>query len=231
MEEPEDILEDIIEEPENEINDILTFFKKKSRKICKGIWYKSPINKIKIIIARGNHLHNMGHSINGQIWLYPEEALFLLERGMLSIEFQDVPISIQQAYMLMLTGDEFITLEKYQINPIVEPGSCDTYGLMANEEDNQEDYKIDFYVHNQSQDKKFKKKSPGEPLLRVVVASAMLQKPPSIKTLERLFKDNGSNLSAKKNNSILFSIVDGENVVFLEFKDIMFGDIKVDLVK
>ncbi|RHZ55433.1 hypothetical protein Glove_415g9 [Diversispora epigaea] len=389
MEEPEDILEDIIEEPEKEINDILTFFKKKrksgkiplkrgglkdnqeiesdqqeffeeslltlkdalseerstsSRKICKGIWYKSPINKIKIITARGNHLHNMGHSINGQIWLYPEEALFLLERGMLTIEFKDVPVSIQQAYMLMMTGDEFITLEKYQvytylkrigftvmrppsqsqslsstnslsssppdkkndspsshesnnqenqaiiknyfswrlssfkfwllkpftyisryylfskppcssrlqINPIVEPESCDTYeqvfkklqiiqrskdadiGLTANElkfeEDNQEDYKIDFYVHRQSQDKKFKKKSPGEPLFRVVVASAMVQKPPSIKTLEKLFKDNGFNLSAK-NNSILFSIVDGENVVFLEFKDIIFGDIKVDLVR
>lgn len=57
----------------------------------------------------------MGHSINGQIWLYPEEALFLLERGMLIIEFQGVPVSIQQAYMLMLTGDEFITLEKYQV--------------------------------------------------------------------------------------------------------------------
>lgn len=38
--------------------------------------------------------------------------------------------------------------------------------LTANEDDN---YEIDFYVYKKSHDHKFKKKSPGEPLFRVVV--------------------------------------------------------------
>ncbi|CAG8440846.1 8049_t:CDS:2 [Acaulospora morrowiae] len=290
-----------------------------SRNICKGMWCDSPVNKVLVTVIRGNHFHNMGHSINGEHWLYPEEALFLLERGALTADFEGVPVSIQQAYMLMMRESR-LTLEKYQvyaylkrigytvtrpppssssrefksdsedtsiiknlsmsrylghlvypllspltyitrnffskifsspltpsIEPMVKPGSCYTYDQVfkklqiiqrSNDTDPEsisaynlgdvDDYKVDFYVYKKTQNRKFKKKHPGEPLFRVVVASADAQRPPSLGMLDRLFKEGDKN--GGDSSSILFSIVSGANVTFLEFKDVMFTEKKVDVV-
>ena len=57
--------------------------------------------------------------------------------------------------------------------------------------------------------------------------SAETQKPPSLSTLYNLFTSSTSSSSLKK---ILFAIVDGSNISFVEYNDIMFGDIHVNLV-
>ncbi|RIA99168.1 tRNA-splicing endonuclease subunit sen54 N-term-domain-containing protein [Glomus cerebriforme] len=107
-----------------------------------------------------------------------------------------------------------------------------------------EGYNIDFLVYKESAPGKFKKKNPGSPLFHVVVASAETQKPPSLPTLCNLFNSfpsssqtnssqslesqSPSQLSTRKN--ILFAIVDGSNISFLEYNDIMFDNIHVNLI-
>ncbi|CAG8467789.1 1686_t:CDS:10 [Dentiscutata erythropus] len=257
-----------------------------SRQICKATWHPAPINKAHVTTIRGNHFHNMGHSIKGEMWLYPEEALLLMERGALVIDCDDVPMSIQHAYTMLIR--EWLTLEKYQvytylkrigytvirpipqdslqtstssqeilqgtiikppssytalslshlheeeINSIVTSESCDTYEQVFNKlqiiqrydvdlptDNDQESYNIDFHVYKSSDSSKYKKKNPGVPSFRVVVACAESNQPPVLSTLGSLFKDG--------NSSVLFAVVDGANISFLEFKDMNFKNVNVKM--
>ncbi|CAI2186236.1 11884_t:CDS:2 [Funneliformis geosporum] len=84
-----------------------------SRQLCKAIWHPAPISKAMITVSKGSHFHNMGHAIEGNMWLYPEECLFLMDRCSLSTQCHDVEMSIQHAYCEMIDG--WLTLEKYQV--------------------------------------------------------------------------------------------------------------------
>ncbi|KAG9299920.1 hypothetical protein G9A89_009648 [Geosiphon pyriformis] len=100
-----------------------------SRNLCKATYYSRPIHQSHLTQIRRQDFHqNMGHNINGETWLWPEETLWLMERGVLVVEFNEVPISMQQAYEIMLGNDYnendddddgdnewVLTLEKYQI--------------------------------------------------------------------------------------------------------------------
>ncbi|CAG8613412.1 4225_t:CDS:10 [Funneliformis mosseae] len=84
-----------------------------SRQLCKAIWHPAPISKAMITVSKGSHFHNMGHAVEGKMWLYPEECLFLTDRCSLSIQCHDVEMSLQHAYCEMIGG--WLTLEKYQV--------------------------------------------------------------------------------------------------------------------
>src|SRR5438128_373355 len=88
-----------------------------SRNLSTCIYHPSPINASLLTRIKGhNFLSSIGHAINGEIWLYPEETLWLMERGVMRVEFAGVPISLQQAYALMLdNSDDGVSLEKYQV--------------------------------------------------------------------------------------------------------------------
>jgi len=45
----------------------------------------------------------MGHTLHGQIYLYPEEALYLVDRGSLLVDYQGVNMSVQQMWTTYLT--------------------------------------------------------------------------------------------------------------------------------
>lgn len=84
-----------------------------SRQLCKAIWHGAPISKAMITVNKGAHFHNMGHAIKGEMWLYPEECLFLMDRCSLSMQYCGVDMSLQQAYCEIIGG--WLTLEKYQV--------------------------------------------------------------------------------------------------------------------
>nr|BAG53490.1 unnamed protein product [Homo sapiens] len=56
----------------------------------------------------------MGFSEQGRQRLHPEEALYLLECGSIHLFHQDLPLSIQEAYQLLLT-DHTVTFLQYQV--------------------------------------------------------------------------------------------------------------------
>ena len=50
---------------------------------------------------RGKLLHTMSHHSRGQHLLHMEEALYLLERGLLELLLDDVPVTVQECYALL----------------------------------------------------------------------------------------------------------------------------------
>ncbi|XP_019499758.1 PREDICTED: tRNA-splicing endonuclease subunit Sen54 isoform X2 [Hipposideros armiger] len=62
----------------------------------------------------GKFWQTMGFSEQGQQRLHPEEALYLLECGSIQLFHQDLPLSIQEAYQLLLTEDT-VTFLQYQV--------------------------------------------------------------------------------------------------------------------
>ncbi|CAJ0764300.1 10075_t:CDS:2, partial [Entrophospora sp. SA101] len=106
--------EQLTKESLNALNKVLSEERSgSSRQFCIATWYSTPTNKALVTTIKGNHFHNMGHSISGQQWLLPEETLFLLERGSLVVYYDNTPISLQQAYNLMIC--DWLSFEKYQM--------------------------------------------------------------------------------------------------------------------
>ncbi|XP_039198873.1 tRNA-splicing endonuclease subunit Sen54 isoform X2 [Crotalus tigris] len=62
----------------------------------------------------GKFWHTMGFTQHGKQCLLPEEALYLLECGSLQLFYQDLPLSIQEAYENLLSPKS-ISLLKYQV--------------------------------------------------------------------------------------------------------------------
>ncbi|XP_012145492.2 tRNA splicing endonuclease subunit 54 [Megachile rotundata] len=62
----------------------------------------------------GQDWSSFGLEKNGALYLIPEEALFLLEANCLELTWNDVPLSIQQAYDLLIDNIE-CSLEEYRV--------------------------------------------------------------------------------------------------------------------
>lgn len=81
--------------------------------------------------AKGPHFKTMGQTVkSGRTWLWPEEALYLLDRGALDMRWPDIPVgdddapaegvtmSLQGAYAAFIgmdTGPAALTLERYTV--------------------------------------------------------------------------------------------------------------------
>ncbi|NXR07800.1 SEN54 endonuclease, partial [Semnornis frantzii] len=62
----------------------------------------------------GKFWHTMGFSKQGKQCLLPEEALYLLECGSVQLFYRDLPLSIQEAYEVLLS-QEAVSLPHYQV--------------------------------------------------------------------------------------------------------------------
>ncbi|KAI6075645.1 TRNA-splicing endonuclease subunit Sen54 [Aix galericulata] len=62
----------------------------------------------------GKFWHTMGFSECGKQCLLPEEALYLLECGSVQLFYRNLPLSIQEAYEMLLTQEE-MSLSHYQV--------------------------------------------------------------------------------------------------------------------
>lgn len=80
--------------------------------LVKGEW--NPAQKlVELEKEMRNFWEHMGFVDKKRKWLFPEEALFLMETNVLEVWYKGMPISIQQAYT-MFTGMTF-PLEHYQV--------------------------------------------------------------------------------------------------------------------
>ncbi|GJJ73471.1 tRNA-splicing endonuclease subunit Sen54 [Entomortierella parvispora] len=78
--------------------------------------YEPERGLFRLTANRGTHFVSMGHTIKGQIYLYPEEALYLMDRGSLLIDYQGAPITLQQMWSVYLSPPFF--------HPNSEIGNC-----------------------------------------------------------------------------------------------------------
>lgn len=74
-----------------------------------------PELKIARVTCRvGRHWKQMGHEVGGKLYLFPEEALFLLETACLELMYNGVAISIQEGYSMLLGPETGCTFNEYQ---------------------------------------------------------------------------------------------------------------------
>jgi hypothetical protein len=67
----------------------------------------------RVVTPRGNAVQSMGVFIDGAQWIFPEEAVYLVDRAQLDMRVDGVPASLQRAWALMLEGPTAITLDQY----------------------------------------------------------------------------------------------------------------------
>ncbi|XP_013143668.1 PREDICTED: uncharacterized protein LOC106107376 isoform X2 [Papilio polytes] len=64
--------------------------------------WKENLMLAEVVQKSGGHWQFMGHNVGKTLYLYPEEALFLIEINSLLLKHNDVKVSLQQAYSLLL---------------------------------------------------------------------------------------------------------------------------------
>ena len=52
-----------------------------------------------------------GHSLGKETWIYPEEALFMMDNNQMEIKLENVAMSMQQAYDLLVRGKIICSLK------------------------------------------------------------------------------------------------------------------------
>lgn len=79
-----------------------------------AVWH-ADIGKAKVDVARGPHFNTLGKSdSNGSVWLFPEEVIYLVERGSLECFFPEgSPMSLQAAYAACIRNEG--DLERLQV--------------------------------------------------------------------------------------------------------------------
>ncbi|CAF0732622.1 unnamed protein product [Brachionus calyciflorus] len=95
-----------------------------AKNLSTGIWLAN-INRVKLTKIRGKFIHTMGYLVAESTeskqksdYLYPEEALYLLENSNIQIYFESkedqIPLSVEQCYELFFRNDEF-SLNDYKM--------------------------------------------------------------------------------------------------------------------
>ncbi|XP_065708311.1 tRNA-splicing endonuclease subunit Sen54 isoform X2 [Patagioenas fasciata] len=84
-----------------------------SRNLVKAEW-KPAQGIVELQSPAGKFWHTMGFSERGKQCLLPEEALYLLECGYVQLFYRDLPLSVQEAYEILLS-QEAVSLPHYQV--------------------------------------------------------------------------------------------------------------------
>ncbi|KAF9124377.1 tRNA-splicing endonuclease subunit sen54 [Mortierella sp. 14UC] len=76
--------------------------------LCRAI-YEPEMGLFRVTVNKGTHFVSMGHTLKGNIYLYPEEALYLVDRSSLAIQHDGVEITLQQTWSLYLSQPQSCT--------------------------------------------------------------------------------------------------------------------------
>ncbi|XP_078611683.1 tRNA-splicing endonuclease subunit Sen54-like [Branchiostoma floridae x Branchiostoma japonicum] len=77
-----------------------------------AIWLED-VGLAEVTVDKGKFWHHIGHTNEGKKYLYPEEAVFLMETNAIEVYWNNVPLAVQQAYAMML-GNK-VSMEQYQV--------------------------------------------------------------------------------------------------------------------
>ncbi|NWU90858.1 SEN54 endonuclease, partial [Upupa epops] len=81
--------------------------------LVKAVW-KPEQCIVELQSPAGKFWHTMGFTERGKQCLLPEEALYLVECGYIQLFYQDLPLSVQEAYEILL-AQEAVSLPHYQV--------------------------------------------------------------------------------------------------------------------
>ncbi|GFO02072.1 tRNA-splicing endonuclease subunit sen54 [Plakobranchus ocellatus] len=83
----------------------------KLKNLVQGVWEQEK--RLVNLSKPGKFWAHMGFTDKRRNWLYPEEALFLMETNTLEVYHNGLPLSIQEAYTKFMGPD--LSLEEYQV--------------------------------------------------------------------------------------------------------------------
>uniref|UniRef100_T1H9I1 tRNA_int_end_N2 domain-containing protein n=1 Tax=Rhodnius prolixus TaxID=13249 RepID=T1H9I1_RHOPR len=86
----------------------------KQSNLAKAEWHVDR-KKAKVLKQIGKHWEVVGHHQDNELWLLPEEALYLLEINVLELFHDGVPVSVEHAYALLLNESNNVTLSEYRV--------------------------------------------------------------------------------------------------------------------
>ncbi|NXN91919.1 SEN54 endonuclease, partial [Rhinopomastus cyanomelas] len=81
--------------------------------LVKAVW-KPEQGIVELQSPAGKFWHTMGFTEHGKQCLLPEEALYLVECGYIQLFYQDLPLSVPEAYEILLS-QEAVSLPHYQV--------------------------------------------------------------------------------------------------------------------
>lgn len=83
----------------------------KLKSLVQGVWEEQ--RRLISVSKTGKFWSHMGFTDKRRNWLYPEEALYLMETNTLEVYYNGLPLSIQEAYTKFMGPD--LSLEEYQV--------------------------------------------------------------------------------------------------------------------
>lgn len=167
-------------------------------------WDKSR-EMARVTALRGNSIQSMGKFDNGKQYLYPEEALFLVDRGTLDLLVDGHPASFQRAWALAMTTSNCISLEQYLTYAHLRRGGYVVRRFKADDDRRVKGLVISFSAWRVGS---FKRKEPIRPLFYVCVYRYQDQ-PPCISDVSRFLDSAGK-------SRLKFSLIDRGVVVLTD---------------
>ncbi|KAF9170965.1 tRNA-splicing endonuclease subunit sen54 [Mortierella sp. AD011] len=93
----------VLEEQYNAYFQILAEERHAAERTFSRAVYEPDLGLFRLTVNRGTHFVSMGHTLHGQIYLYPEEALYLVDRGSLLVEHRGTNMTVQQMWNIYLS--------------------------------------------------------------------------------------------------------------------------------
>ncbi|XP_019849263.1 PREDICTED: tRNA-splicing endonuclease subunit Sen54-like [Amphimedon queenslandica] len=158
--------------------------------------------KLLLKVKKGGHWNYYGHTEKSQTYLYPEEALYLQECGVMEIvSTGGGPWTIQKAYHTFLRGNKS-QLQYYQVYADLKRSGYIVQRPTVNPSESQIPHLLLVYKPQKS----FKKTSPGPPDTVITVTSPheCFPLPSTVRELRDRYP----------NSQVQYSIVNGKDITY-----------------
>eukprot|EP00178_Gracilaria_changii_P001103 TRINITY_DN115_c0_g1_i1.p1 TRINITY_DN115_c0_g1~~TRINITY_DN115_c0_g1_i1.p1 ORF type:complete len:285 (+),score=38.31 TRINITY_DN115_c0_g1_i1:406-1260(+) len=123
-------------------------------------------HKAIVTVARGNAMHSMGYFSQGQHYLYPEEAMFLVDRGSMDLCINGLPASVQRTWATVMSAPNSLSLNEYLVFAHLRRAGYVVRRYDEDEYGTQEGFTISFSVWRVGS---FKRKDCSRPLFHLAV--------------------------------------------------------------
>lgn len=137
----------------------------RSKALALSIWDKETC-MARVTATRGNAMQSMGVFRDGNQMLYPEEALFLVDRGGLDLCVDGLPASVQRAWALAMAAENAVSLEEYLAFAHLRRAGYVVRRYERDGEEVEDGLKVSFSAWRVGS---FKRRDPIRPLFHVAV--------------------------------------------------------------
>lgn len=176
----------------------------KHKALASAEW-DNDLSMARVVATRGHAMNSMGEFRDGGQFLYPEEALYLVDRGGLDLCFDGLPASVQRTWAVTMAARNALSLEEYLAFAHLRRAGYVVRRLDKEKPSCTEAIKVSFSVWRVGS---FRRRDPIRPLFHVAVFRYE-DPPPSTETV-------ATYLEAQEKTRLKFAIIDRGVVVLTD---------------